>query len=256
MALHSEKELQQLKNRLRDLADKSFTQSIFTFTGFLGLSEQEVFWQAEQELRYASCRLWGGKEGAQRCVLRFGSPDDLGYEEPFPIVCLHMKPLHEKFSDDFSHRDFLGALMNLGIERSTIGDILVGDMEGYLFCLSSIAEYICEHLVKVRHTSIRCRITENLASFPEEQPGQQDILISSERADAFLAKVYNKSRKDALTLFQSGRVYINGRLCENNARLLKEGDTVNARGYGKFIYSARKYETKKGKLCAQVAIYR
>jgi RNA-binding protein YlmH len=167
-----------------------------------------------------------------------------------------MKPVLEKFSDDFSHRDFLGALMNLGIERSTIGDILVGEREGFLFCLSSIAEYICGNLLKVRHTNIKCRITEDMANIPEEQQQLKDILVSSERADVFLAKAYNKSRSEALALFGSAKVYINGRLCQDHARQLKVDDTVNVRGYGKFVFASRKHESKKGKLYVQIAIFR
>ena len=127
-----EKEIQQLKNRFRDLADKSFRQGIYTFTGFLGLSSQELFWQEETGLKYAGYRLNGGYEGAERVLIRFGSGEDLGYETEFPIACIRIAPLARKFADELSHRDFLGALMNLGIERCKLGDIMI-DGEKALF---------------------------------------------------------------------------------------------------------------------------
>ena len=130
----NEKEIQQLKNRFRDLAEKSFRQGIFTFTGFLGLSEQDVFWQEERGLSHTGYCLGGGYDGADRVMIRFGDSGELGYEVPFPIVCIHIQPLAQKFADELSHRDFLGALMNLGIERSTIGDIKAGERQAYLFC--------------------------------------------------------------------------------------------------------------------------
>ena len=52
-----EKEIQQLKNRFHDLAEKSFRQGIYTFTGFLGLSDQDLFWQEEKGLKYAGYSL-------------------------------------------------------------------------------------------------------------------------------------------------------------------------------------------------------
>ncbi len=269
MALDTEKDLQQLRNRLRELADKSYHQNIYTFSGFLGLSEQDVFWQMERELSFAGYRLCGyaenlggteavgGKgDSADRKVIRFGNPADLGYEEPFPIVCIHMKPLLAKFSDRFSHRDFLGALMNLGIDRSTIGDIKVGEKEGYLFCLESIAEYICDNLDKVKHTNIKCEIVQDMGEIPVEEPEEMVVLASGERADGIVSKVYNMSRNDSLGMFREKKVYINGRLCENNSRLLKNGETVNVRGYGKFIYDGVNYETKKGKLSLKVRIFK
>ncbi len=252
MALEKEKDLRQLQNRLRELADKSYQQNIFTFSGFLGLSEQDVFWQMERELSFAGYTFWGG----DRKVLRFGNPEEMGYEEPFPVVCVEMKPLLAKFSDRFSHRDFLGALMNLGIERSTIGDIKVGEKEGYLFCLESIAPYICENLDKVKHTNIRCQIVEDMGEVPEEEPEELVVLAAGERMDGVISKVYNMSRSDSLSMFREKRVYVNGRLCENNSRLLKSGETVNVRGYGKFIYDGVNYETKKGKLSIKIRIFR
>lgn len=256
MAKENEKEIQQLKNRLRDLAERSFTQGVFTFTGFLGLSEQEVFWQQEKELRHAGYTLEGGCKGADRVVIRFGDVSELGYEVPFPIVCVHIRPLQQKFADDLSHRDFLGALMNLGIDRSTLGDIKVGDREAYLFCLDSIADFLCENLQQVRHTHVTCQVTEELTEVPEEEPELLGIQVSSLRADAVLAKVYNMSREKSLELFRAGRVYVNGRLCENNSRLLKAGETVNARGFGKFSLTGEPRETRKGRLAVEAAVYR
>lgn len=256
MAIAKDKEVQQIVSRLHDLARKSFQQNMFTFTGFLGLSEQDLFWQEEKELRYAGYCFWGGDEQCDRKVLRFGSELELGYEEPFGISCIHISPLQEKFADDFSHRDFLGALMNLGLERSTLGDIRVGHREAYLFCLDSIAPYICEHLVQVKHTNVRCSIVEQMEDLPREEPEGVTVQVSSVRLDAVIAKVYNRSRNDVLELFRAGKVYVEGRLCENNSREPREKETVNVRGFGKFVYLGVMGETRKGKLSVAVQVYR
>lgn len=256
MAQENEKEVQQLKNRFRDLAERSYSQGIFTFTGFLGLSEQEIFWQQERELHYAGYVLEGGCQGADRVIVRFGSEAQLGYQVPFPIVCIHISPLMQKFADELSHRDFLGALMNLGIDRSTLGDIKVGDKEAYLFCLDTVSNFICENLTQVRHTHVSCSPTEDYAAIPQEEPEIMSIQVQSLRVDAVLAKVYNMSREKSLELFRAGKVYVNGRLCENNSRLLKPGETVNARGFGKFFLTGEPRETRKGRLAMEAAVYR
>lgn len=251
----NEKELLQLKNRFRDLAAKSFQQGIYTFTGFLGMNEQDVFWQEEKELRYAGCSLSGGCEGAERVIVRFGNPEELGYETAFPIACIRIDPLVLKFADSLSHRDFLGALMNLGIERSTLGDIKVGENQAWIFCLDSMAEFICENLGQVKHTCVKCTVAQGPESIPEEEPDMLLIHVQSLRADAVLAKVYDMSREKSLELFRAGRVYVNGRLCTNNSRQLKSGETVNARGFGKFILTGEPRETKKGRLAVEAAVY-
>ena len=252
----AEKEIQQLKKRLMELAEKSSRQGIFTFTQFLSLSEQDVFWQVKKDVEYAGFTLFGGTERAERVVIRFGDPEELGYEVEFPVKCIHIMPLLPKFADSLSHRDFLGAIMNLGIERSTIGDILVGEKEAYVFCLEQVLGFICDNLDKIKHTNVKCVVADSAAQIAEEEPEVKKVQVSSLRADAMIAKVYNRSRSECLELFQSGRVFIDGRLCENNSRILKSGETVNARGYGKFVLSGEPGVTKKGKVSAEVLVYR
>lgn len=258
MALESEKERQQFKNRLKELADKSYAQGIFTFTGFMGLSEQELFWQTEPELKFAGYTLCGGRGSAERKVVRFGDSGELGYETDFPIVCIHITPKQPKFADALSHRDFLGALMNLGIDRSTVGDIIVGDKEGCLFCLETVAEFICQNLNQIKHTNINCQIVnphDEISLISADEPEKITIQVASLRLDAVLAKVYHKSRNECQEWICGGKVYVDGRLCENPSRSLKNGETVNARGYGKFVLLGEAGTTRKGKLWVEVSVY-
>ena len=253
--MQDEKEISQLKNRFHDLADKSFRQSCYTFTGFLGLAEQELFHREEEKLRYAGFTLSGGFENADRVVVRFGNPEELGYEEAFPIVCIHVTPLAQKFADHLSHRDFLGALMNLGIRRSTLGDIKIRENQAYLFCIDSVAEFICANLEQVRHTHVKCTLAATVEEIVPEEPVRMGIHVSSLRADALVAGVYDLSRDKAQALFRAGKVYVSGRLCENLSRQVKCGETVNARGYGKFSLAGEPRETKKGRLAVDIDLY-
>ena len=256
MALQTEKDIVQLQRRLKDLADKSFRQNIYTFSSFLGLAELEVYYKMEKDLFFAHPTLFGGDDGAERKISRFGSPEEFGYEEEYPITCIQVTPLLAKFADKLSHRDFLGALMNLGMERSCIGDIRVGETESFLYCQSSMAEYICENLTQIKHTNVKCKVVEQIGTTQADEPEEKTVLVSSLRLDGCIAKLYNISRTESLNLFQSGRVYVDGRLTENNSRQLKGGETVNVRGYGKFIFRGVKYETKKGKICLEMSVYR
>jgi RNA-binding protein YlmH len=256
MAIDTEKELLLFQNRVRELANKSLSRNMFTFTDFLGVSEQDVFRRMEREIQFVNWKLWGGAEETDRAVIRFGTPEDLGYEEPFPIVGIHIQPKNEKFADELSHRDFLGALMHLGIDRGNLGDIRVGVKDAFLFCLEKTADFICTNLDKVRHTAVKCSIETEEFSFLKEEPVGEEILVSSERMDGVLAKVAGLSRAEVLKLFMAGKVYLNGRLSENPGKLLQKGDAVNARGFGKFIYDGLVRETKKGKLSVKILKYR
>ena len=54
-------------------------------------------------------------------------PDALCYEYEYPIDVLRVSAVHKKYAESLTHRDYLGALLNLGIERSKIGDLAVTD---------------------------------------------------------------------------------------------------------------------------------
>lgn len=253
--MDSEKEIRQFQKRLAELAEKSSRQNIYTFTGFLGMAQQDVFYRMERELSFAHPVLFGGGEDAERVVARFGDPEEMGYEVEFPIVMLKIEPLLRKYADDLSHRDFLGALMNLGIERSTLGDISVRDNCGYLFCLESIADFIADELKRVRHTDVRCCRAEIPEIQEKKEKVRKNVTVSSERADVVVASLYHLSRAESLTLFRGQKVFVNGRMCENNSCFLKRGDAVSVRGKGKFFYDGADRETKKGKLSVGVFVY-
>lgn len=253
--MDSDKEIRQLEKRLTELAEKSSRQNIYTFTGFLGMAEQDVFHRMARELSFAHPLLFGGSEEAERAIVRFGDPQEMGYEVDFPIVLLKIEPLLQKYADALGHRDFLGALMNLGIERSTLGDIFIKDNCGYLFCLDSVSGFISGELNKVRHTDVRCCLVEAGEVLEKQEKMRMSLTVSSERADVVIAALYHLSRAESLALFRAQKVFVNGRMCENNSCFLKKEDAVSVRGKGKFFYDGADRETKKGKLSVGVFVY-
>lgn len=247
--------MEQLKKRLLELAEKSYRNNQYVFTNFLNMAEMNAFYEMRKEISYVPFTAFGGTEGCERLMLRFGSEELFGYEEPFPIRCVQAEPLIEKFADNFTHRDFLGAIMNLGIEREIVGDIALKGKRAYIFCTEKIAPYIGENLVQVKHTSMRCRVLSEAPEILKPTLEQREVTVASERIDAVIGKLCNLSRSQSILAFREKKVFVNGRQCENNSYQLKNGDVVTFRGFGKFIYDGVKYETKKGKVCAGVSVY-
>lgn len=243
------------RKRLGELADKAYSNSQYLFTGFLSVSELDIYYQMERELAYASAALFGGTADCERMMLRFGSEELCGYEEDFPIACIQISPLIEKFGEELSHRDYLGALMNLGIERHTLGDIVIMGKHAFLFCTEKMAPYILENLEKVRYTNVSCRIAEKIPESTITTLERRTVQVSAARADSIIAKVYNLSRGGSVDLFRAKKILINGRVNENNAGQLKPGDTVSVRGFGRFRFVEISGETRKGKLNAAVDVF-
>ena len=241
--------------RLRELADRSYNNRQFTFTDFLSMAEQAVFYENEADLRYANPVLFGGSEISERKMIRFGNEDELGYTEAFPIIAISIKPLAAKFADDLNHRDFLGALMNLGIKREMLGDIFVKDKEACVFCKESIAGFIIDNLTRVKHTSVKAEVAENTDKIAAPLLEEKIIQVISCRLDAVIARVYNLSRHEALNLVKAELVYLNGRTCTENAKPLKPSDIIAVRGHGKFEFTEEINQSKKGRINCKVNIY-
>ena len=196
--------------------------------------------------------LFGGHPDADRLMLRFGDPERLGYEEPFPIVCVAVEPLQEKFAEHLTHRDYLGAVMHLGIARDEIGDILCEPKRAFIFCKPQMGEYICRELSRIKHTSVSCSMTEQPPETFTQETETLTVQAASVRADGVIAKVHHLSRGDCNLLFESERVFINGACVKRSSISLQEGDRVSVRGYGKFRFLGTKGQTKKGNLLLEI----
>ena len=236
------------KKRFLELARKSYNSGIYTFTDFLGLGEQSAFHEIERDIIGIPYTAFGGTEGCERVMIRFGSEELCGYEMPFPISIVLCQPLSDKFAEKLSHRDFLGAILNLGIDRSILGDIAIVDNRAYLFVKEGMAEFVADSLSKVRKTSVKCSIVDSAPEGDLYNTKEVRVQAVGERIDALVAKVFSISRDDSATLFSRGLVFISGKCCESVSHKLKAGDIVSVRGYGRFIYRGIEGHTKKGKL--------
>ncbi|MCR5594773.1 MAG: DbpA RNA binding domain-containing protein [Lachnospiraceae bacterium] len=243
---------EQLLNRYRELADRSAYSGIYVYTDFHSLSGASYAYTVADK---AFIKLWGGAEEAERVIVRFGDPKDIGYEEDFPIRIIHISPIQPKFADKLTHRDFLGALMNLGIERDVIGDIYVAESEAYVFVCEKIAGYIIEELTRVKHTQVKCVITGTIPESVRPKLKEETVTVSSLRLDGIIAHVYHMSRTAAKSLFSSEEVFINGALCTSPSAEAKDTDVISVRGYGKFIYDGVGRKTSKDRYAVNIRRY-
>jgi RNA-binding protein YlmH len=242
-----------LRNRFAELAQRAYMTGKYSYSNFLGLHEADVLLGIQTELSYAGIFLFGGAKDCERKIARFGSAEICGYDEPFPVSCIRAEPLQQKFADALTHRDVLGALMNLGIERDLIGDIYLKDNVIYFFCLERVSKMLISDFTKVKHTPLRSKIIDALPDGVGSETAEEAVQIASERADVLVAAAYRLSREESLELFRELKVYLDGRLCENNSGIVKPGTVISVRGHGRFRYLGYDTLSRKGKLNAKIA---
>ena len=242
----------QQKNRYADLAAMSRRQGRYFYTGFLAPADAA---EARAAAPMKESCAFGGTEECERVIVRYGDPEEIGYEEPFPLCVLKIEPADRRFAEELNHRDFLGALMHLGLEREVFGDILVRETGAYVFAAERMAEYICRELAQVKHTQVRCAVLDEVPEDARPKLEEEQIIVSSMRLDNNLAKVCHLSRTRAKELFAAGHVQTGGRVCEKESFVPREGDIISVRGYGKFRCGEKTGETKKGSSVVKIFRY-
>lgn len=241
-----EKEEILLKKRIQDLARTAYQRDYVTFSDFLDLNEQNIVHSLKPEELGASVRFFGGYEGAERQIAAF-LPDALLFEWQYPWKCLKVLPAAPKFAETLTHRDYLGSILGLGIERCKIGDILVKGNEACFFCQERMADFLLQELRTVRHTSV----TVEACDFQEQgfRPEEEEITgtVASVRLDSVISLAFSISRSSTAPLIEGGKVFVNGKLITSNGYHLNEGDLISVRGQGKFRYGSMMNQTKKGR---------
>ena len=240
-----------LVSRLKELSKRSFNRGIWTYSEFLTMAEQALVASTSE----CSFELVGGFEAAERRIAVFGSEENCGYQYEAPLKVIKIEPVSKKFSDNLSHRDFLGSIMSLGIKREVLGDIVIRENTGYVVCLENIAEYLCDNIVQIKHTTVHCEVLDSMPEGAMSEPTEKEVLVSSERVDAVVSAVYNLSRSDSKELFDQKKIFIDSKSVISPSAALKEGNVVSVRGKGRFKYFGVVRQTKKGKIAVSVAVY-
>lgn len=242
-----------LAKRFIDLSRQAQQKDIVLFSDFLNLNEQNIFKQGISEL-YCGFEMSGGFQNSERQMIAF-LPDALCYTWNYPITCLKIMPLNRRFADELSHRDVLGSLMNLGIERSMLGDILVENNLIYVFCQEKIADYICEELTRIKHTSIYIEKSDSSKVAVTPKTEVLEGIVTSNRLDSIIACICKISRSQASEWIRGGKVFINSKIILNTTYECKLSEIISVRSVGRFLFQGAYGETRKGRLKIQYEKY-
>ena len=141
---------------LLDLCRRSEKTGSWQYSAFLSPAEQDDLLRCPEAAGFRYF-LTGGYENAERRILAAGDETESGPAEP-QISLISVMPKAEKYAEELTHRDYLGAVLSLGIDRGLTGDILVRDKRAWIICLKSAAEMLASSLVRVRRTAVTAEI--------------------------------------------------------------------------------------------------
>lgn len=236
-----------IEKRFNELYNRAYEKSYTCYTDFLNMEEQSIL-----ENTFLPCVKYGGYPFAERIVAAFGE-NISNYD--FPICILKISPAAQKFADRLTHRDFLGGLMNLGIKRELLGDIIICDNVGYLFCLEQIKDYIMDNLSRLKHTTVKVSQVDTLPDNILKEPESTEIIVPSLRLDAVISAVYKLSRSESAKLFRQEKVFVNSKATTNSSYKMKDNDIISVRGFGRLQFLRQLRTTKKDRLVVEIIKY-
>lgn len=220
-------------------------------TKFLDLEEIKEIQQLNKDgLRVY---LYGGNSSAER--VRAIVQNEI-YPIPLPEdyqIAIYQGHFDKQYSQ-ISHRNVLGSIMSLGIERNTFGDIYIQDETIYLFITKEMESYLIAHMPLIQHQ----RISFQKISIVEEMNicdiRYEEILVSSMRLDAIIAKSAHISRNKASEWIVSGIVSINHKVCINPSKICKLNEMISIRKFGRITIIENMRTTKKDRLVLKIGI--
>lgn len=243
------------KKRLLDLSKQADIKGIVTFSDFLNLNELNIYHTAKNTF-YTKTEVFGGYDSSERQMVAF-IPDALCYAWEYPFKCIHIVPKYPKFAEKLTHRDVLGALMNLGIERSRLGDILCLKNDYYVFCDEQIFPFIMDELQKIRHTIVELTEEQDYHKLQSNIRFEEQFdMIASNRIDCIIAKALHLSRSEAANFLAAEKVFINGQCITNCNKACEDGAIISVRGKSRFIFESCNSISKKGKLRVKFSFYK
>lgn len=255
-----------LEARLGDAIEKR-ERGETAYLSFLTPRERK---RAERLLRewgaYHAAFFFGGYSEAERVCL-FLLPEYLTDCLPAPVAECEAETVKELLGESLSeavsalrisgsgfhkhtHRDFLGSVLGLGIERDALGDIAVqNEFEAVLFCPQALLPFFMTHLERVGNDAVKVREYQPDASFTDGKSYQRITdTVASARLDCVVAALCNLSREAAQAAIRSGTVEVEFEICERPDLSLEPPVTLSVRGFGRFILRSFDGETRKGRL--------
>ena len=219
------KEEQMLQKRFIELSRIAYTRGIVTFSDFLNLNELNILHTIPKHQLQSRYETYGGYHLSERQMVAF-LPDALYYDYAYPFQVLEITPVNRKFSEELSHRDYLGSVMNLGIERCKLGDIMIDGDKALLFVKNELSGYIVENLTRIKHTSVQAIVVSEFNAAYEPKYEEIKGTIASVRLDTVLSVAYPLSRNKLTAYIESGRVFVNGKLITSNGYHLSDRDNI------------------------------
>ena len=195
--------------QIMDIKERVEEQYFSQITSFLNPHQQDIVSSLIGKHQGVSVMFDGGFDNAEmKRAIIYPSGFEISHED-FEIAVLSVR-YPGKFVN-ISHRDVLGALMNLGLKRELYGDIIINEDYAYFACVSLIKE----RLERKQDYKI---VQMSVASF---------------RLDLIISEAFRISRSEASKFINGNFVKVNYKEVVQTNYLCHNMDIISLRRYGR-----------------------
>lgn len=230
------------------------------YTDFLDMYQIALVKNYLNKMNIKNFILYGGYEDSERKVLLIYPENctEVKAKEQFnkilKIIRIH---LPEEDKGKYSHRNYLGGIVKLGLKREKVGDILVGDEGADILTLADFSTILKEQLPSLNRFE-KSNIEERKISEIRKKEIKLEvvnIIVPSLRLDNFVSDLAKTSRNKANQIISQERVFINGQLETKNSKQVKLNDIITIRGKGRFVVKEFGGTTRSGRTVVIIEKY-
>lgn len=257
---YKKQEDKMLLAQILDKIEFSKQREKIEYTDFLDMYQISLVKSFMQKIDFKNFVLYGGFENSERNVL-------IIYPEKYTMNMVEknyskiIKVIRVILGDEekgrYSHRNYLGGIVKLGMKREKVGDILVSDDGADILVKNETAETLKQELgTLTRFENSKIEIVE-LDNLREQEIKVEEIslIVPSLRLDNFVSDLARTSRSKAVQIIDSERVFINGQNETKASKQIKLGDIITIRGKGRFIVKEFSGTTRSGRTVVKVEKY-
>lgn len=258
-----EKKRRFFESHMTDLYHRAEEKNYPVFTDFLTTGEciflKEHFPRKKENNSGVSVFFYGGNEDCTRVIAGFIPSDYQAYGiDLFPVRCIKIRITDYRHGGaSLTHRDFLGSVLGLGLDRSVIGDIRFREDTVFLFCKEEFTDLILHELSVVKHSPVECSLLADPTEIPPQEYEVSTRTIASLRLDNVVSAMMGTSRSRAVTQIQQGKVVVDSVERDSVSYPCRDGNIISIRHYGKYrLQVSEDAVTKKGKQRIQIYKYK
>ena len=240
---YSKPEDKLLISKMMDKIELSKSKNKIENTDFLDMYQKHLLEKILKQEKVDSYIISGGTEETERNIIVF-YPEKLkevayiNYKKILPIACIRIN-LPKEMYGKYSHRDYLGGLMKLGIKREKVGDIFVFKDGADILVLDEISKFLLSNLNTLTRFS-KSKIEKiNIQDIRQKEVNKEElkIIVSSMRLDCVVSELLKTSRGKAEEIIKEQRVFVNFENIDKLTKQIKENDLITVRGKGRFEIS-------------------